>query len=123
MADEIGHFNAALKFLNEKSSDVVVPLGFWHGDTESQGFHLKNLLVIGIMENDDNPSNVDLNWVDFFVYIHDPPLGRLTKEMVEFIRNQIGRFGDVYLDKGGQLWVLLYVSESASMSTNHYEKS
>ncbi|KAL0434901.1 UNVERIFIED_CONTAM: hypothetical protein Sradi_0198000 [Sesamum radiatum] len=60
------------------------------------------------MEGDDNSSRVDLNWVDFFIHIHDLPLNRMTGEMAEFIGNQIGQFRDVDLTTVVGLGVLRF---------------
>ncbi|KAL0430791.1 UNVERIFIED_CONTAM: hypothetical protein Sradi_0705100 [Sesamum radiatum] len=64
----------------------------------------KNLLVLSEVDGDDNPARIELNWVDFAVHVHDLPLSRMTKEMAEFIGNQIGKFREVDLDNGGRPW-------------------
>ncbi|KAL0461291.1 UNVERIFIED_CONTAM: hypothetical protein Slati_0016700 [Sesamum latifolium] len=64
----------------------------------------KNLLVLSVVDGDDSPSRMELNWVDFFVHVHELPLNRMTREMAEFIGNQIGQFKDVDLDNGGRPW-------------------
>ncbi|KAL0385613.1 UNVERIFIED_CONTAM: hypothetical protein Sradi_2955600 [Sesamum radiatum] len=50
----------------------------------------KNLLVLNMVGEEENPMKVDLDWCDFHVHIHDLPLGKMNKEMATFIGNQIG---------------------------------
>ncbi|KAK4437102.1 hypothetical protein Salat_0044100 [Sesamum alatum] len=50
----------------------------------------KNLVILKIVENDDDPSNIELDWVDFSVHVHGLPLGRMSRNMAEFIGNQLG---------------------------------
>ncbi|KAL0448722.1 UNVERIFIED_CONTAM: hypothetical protein Slati_1428600 [Sesamum latifolium] len=64
----------------------------------------KNLLILAPVEDDDNPAQTELNWVDFYIHVHELPLGRHTKEMAEFIGNQQGKFRDVDLKTGNQSW-------------------
>ncbi|KAK4420438.1 hypothetical protein Salat_1994100 [Sesamum alatum] len=148
-----------------EQNSVMVPLGAWHGDTESEGFYMvgrllgrrdfnfealkttlsnafnaikgldirliengrllfkfahvldckriidgvpwafeKNLFVLKPVENDDDPINTDLDWVDFSVHVHGLHIGRMSRTMAEFIGNQLGRFRNVEQEGGGQLW-------------------
>ncbi|KAK4426379.1 hypothetical protein Salat_1406500 [Sesamum alatum] len=64
----------------------------------------KNLLVLRPVEDDDNPTSIDLNWTDIFIHVHDLPLGRCTKEIAELIGNQLSIFREVDFDHGGQSW-------------------
>ncbi|KAL0439587.1 UNVERIFIED_CONTAM: hypothetical protein Slati_2441700 [Sesamum latifolium] len=64
----------------------------------------KNLLFLTAIEEDDDPASIDLNWVDFFVHVHGLSLRRMSRHMVEFIGNQLGKFRDVELDNGSQVW-------------------
>ncbi|KAK4424678.1 hypothetical protein Salat_1661400 [Sesamum alatum] len=64
----------------------------------------KNLLILRVVEADDDPAKIDLDWADLFIHVHGLSLGRMTRNMAEFIGNQIGRFRDVDIDRGGQLW-------------------
>ncbi|KAL0449074.1 UNVERIFIED_CONTAM: hypothetical protein Slati_1463800 [Sesamum latifolium] len=66
----------------------------------------KNLLVLKAVEEDDDPTSIDLNWVDFFVHVHGLSLGRMSLNMAEFIGNQLVQFRDIELDSGGRFWNL-----------------
>ncbi|KAK4383569.1 putative mitochondrial protein [Sesamum angolense] len=43
------------------------------------------------LEEDQNPADIDLNWCDFHVLVQGLPLGKMTREMAEFVRNKLGR--------------------------------
>ncbi|KAK4420218.1 hypothetical protein Salat_2434800 [Sesamum alatum] len=64
----------------------------------------KNLLVLRVVEENDNPVRIELSVTDFHIHVHDLSLSRMTKEVNTFIGNQIGIFRDVDLDRGGQGW-------------------
>ncbi|KAK4431366.1 hypothetical protein Salat_0898700 [Sesamum alatum] len=64
----------------------------------------ENLLILKTIDADDNPARTYLEWVDFYIHVHDLPLRRRTKEMAEFIGNQLGQFRDVDLENDSQLW-------------------
>lgn len=64
----------------------------------------KNLIVLSLVEKDENPALVDLNWVDFYVHVHNLPFGQMTKDIAEFIGNQLGLFRDIDLGSIGQYW-------------------
>lgn len=64
----------------------------------------KNLIALSLVEKDENPTLVDLNWVDFYVHVHNLPIGQMTKDMAEFIGNQLGFFCDVELGSIEQYW-------------------
>ncbi|KAL0399756.1 UNVERIFIED_CONTAM: hypothetical protein Sradi_2318900 [Sesamum radiatum] len=66
--------------------------------------HTKNLMVLAKVENHENPNTVDLDWCSFHVLIHDLPIGRMTKEIAEFIGNKLGRFMDIDTDNNGGTW-------------------
>ncbi|KAK4428970.1 hypothetical protein Salat_1197000 [Sesamum alatum] len=105
MAHEMGKMKEALNFAEAENNSVMVPLGLWHGDAESQGFY-QNLIALKIVEEDDDPATVELNWADFSVHVHSLSLGRMSRNMAAFIGNQLGIFRDVELESGGQFWGL-----------------
>ncbi|KAL0361162.1 UNVERIFIED_CONTAM: hypothetical protein Sradi_3800700 [Sesamum radiatum] len=51
----------------------------------------RNLLVLRLVENEDNPQTMELNWCAFVVHIHGLPLKQRTTTMANFIGNRIGR--------------------------------
>ncbi|KAK4424637.1 hypothetical protein Salat_1657300 [Sesamum alatum] len=164
MVDDLQTLTEALSFFEMEQNSVMVPLGAWTGDTESEGFFLvgrllsrrsynfealkntlinsfnaikgldirlienerflfkfahtidrkrvidggpwafeKNLLVLKIVENDDDPASIDLDWVDFSVHVHGLPLGRMSRSMAEVIGNQLGKFQDIEQVSGGHI--------------------
>ncbi|KAL0461286.1 UNVERIFIED_CONTAM: hypothetical protein Slati_0016200 [Sesamum latifolium] len=48
--------------------------------------------------------NVDLNWCDFFVHVHDLPFIKMTHDIATLIGNKIGRFRDVEANDSGKAW-------------------
>ncbi|KAL0291629.1 UNVERIFIED_CONTAM: hypothetical protein Sradi_7019600 [Sesamum radiatum] len=64
----------------------------------------RNLLIWAPVEDDDNPARTELNWVEFYIHVHELLLGHRTKEMAEFIGNQLGKFRDVDLETVNQSW-------------------
>ncbi|KAK4425259.1 hypothetical protein Salat_1719800 [Sesamum alatum] len=45
MAHKMGKMKEALSFVAVKQNSVMVPLGLWHGETESRGFYLVGRLL------------------------------------------------------------------------------
>ncbi|KAK4433454.1 hypothetical protein Salat_1107700 [Sesamum alatum] len=64
----------------------------------------KHLLILHSVDAEENPATVDLEWCEFHVHVHDLPLGKMTREMAEFIGNHIGKFRDVDTDTSGVIW-------------------
>ncbi|KAK4431293.1 hypothetical protein Salat_0891400 [Sesamum alatum] len=83
----------------------------------------KNLLVLKVVENDDDPTSTDLDWMDFSVHVHGLPIGRMSRNMVEFIGNQIGQFRDVEKTVGVNYGVPRFGLESVLMLQNLYAAS
>ncbi|KAK4433996.1 hypothetical protein Salat_0562300 [Sesamum alatum] len=165
MADDMRNLKEALSVSEIERNSVMVPLGLWHGETETKGFFLvgrllgcrsvnfealkhtlmnvfnpikgldirliengrflfnfvhhldrkrvmdngpwafeKNLLILRVLEEDDDPAAINLDWADFFVHVHGLSLGRMSRNMAEFIGNQIGKFRDIELNSGSQFW-------------------
>ncbi|KAK4424171.1 hypothetical protein Salat_1610500 [Sesamum alatum] len=134
-----------------EQNSVMVPLGAWHGDTNSDGYYLvsslldrrslnfealkntlissfntikgleirliengwilfkfahildrkrivdvgpwafeKNLLVLKVLENDDDPISTHLDWANFSVHVHGLPIGRMSRNMA----NSLGTSSD-----------------------------
>ncbi|KAK4435593.1 hypothetical protein Salat_0722800 [Sesamum alatum] len=45
MAHEMGKMKEALNFAEAENNSVMVPLGLWHAETDSQGFYLVGRLL------------------------------------------------------------------------------
>ncbi|KAK4424806.1 hypothetical protein Salat_1674200, partial [Sesamum alatum] len=105
---------AALSLTEEEESGLVVPTRFWHTEPKSQGYYVgycslfvaydKNLLILAPVDPADNPSLVDLTFSDFYVHIHGLSLGKMTKEVCEFIGSRLGKFRGADLDAEGVTW-------------------
>ncbi|KAL0303115.1 UNVERIFIED_CONTAM: hypothetical protein Sradi_6179600 [Sesamum radiatum] len=64
----------------------------------------KNTLILSGVGPNENPMNVDLNWCDFFVHVHDLPLSKMTHDIAALIVNKIGRFRDMEANDSGKSW-------------------
>ncbi|KAK4434848.1 hypothetical protein Salat_0647700 [Sesamum alatum] len=128
--DKLANLGKSLSLSIEEELGVEIPLGLWHGDSDSQGFcvvgrlishksfHLnakrvlenspwayeKGLLVLKLVSLEENPMQVDLDWCDFHVHIHHLPLGKMTKDIGEFIGNKIGQFKEVDMENSTTIW-------------------
>ena len=64
----------------------------------------KNNLVLSEIRENENSMNVNLNWCDFFVHIHDLLLSMMNLGVATLIGNLLGRFRDLEIDESGYLW-------------------
>ncbi|KAL0303468.1 UNVERIFIED_CONTAM: hypothetical protein Sradi_6214900 [Sesamum radiatum] len=78
----------------------------------------KNLLILSPMEATDDPNMIDLSWCDFYIHVHVLLLGKMTREVVSFIGNKLGKFKrwtSIVMVKFG---VLQFASECLLISRN-----
>ncbi|KAK4430684.1 hypothetical protein Salat_0830000 [Sesamum alatum] len=61
----------------------------------------KSILVLKQVDDTDSPLQIDLDWCDFHIRVHNLPLGKMTRDIAKFIGNQLGCFIDVDLDLTG----------------------
>ncbi|KAK4421362.1 hypothetical protein Salat_2086700 [Sesamum alatum] len=94
MDHDLNNLGKALSLSEEAKSDVVVPMGLWHRDTE----------IEAKVDSGDNPKDIDRNLCEFHVLIHNLPLGKMTRDIKEFIGNQLGKFVDVDMDDKAVFW-------------------
>ncbi|KAL0408771.1 UNVERIFIED_CONTAM: hypothetical protein Sradi_1811500 [Sesamum radiatum] len=85
-----------LKFFHVVDRDRVVESGPWAFE--------KNLILLAKVSEDDNPAEVELNWCDFYTRIYGLPLGRMTKEVANFIGGKIGRLKEFDQQRGPESW-------------------
>ncbi|KAL0314002.1 UNVERIFIED_CONTAM: hypothetical protein Sangu_2244600, partial [Sesamum angustifolium] len=52
----------------------------------------------------ENPWQVDLEWCDFFVHMHNLAIGQMNREVAIFIGNHLRRFLDLDLDRDRSSW-------------------
>ncbi|KAL0416086.1 UNVERIFIED_CONTAM: hypothetical protein Slati_3440500 [Sesamum latifolium] len=64
----------------------------------------KNILILSEVGSTDNLMNVDLNWCEFYVYIHNLPLSKMNLGIATHISNRIGRFRDMEPDESDRAW-------------------
>ncbi|KAK4413609.1 hypothetical protein Salat_2773600 [Sesamum alatum] len=57
-----------------------------------------------MVDENENPRTVSLDWCDFHVLVHDLPIGKMHKDMAVFLGNQLGKFKDVDLDGPDRYW-------------------
>ncbi|KAL0413768.1 UNVERIFIED_CONTAM: hypothetical protein Sradi_1578500 [Sesamum radiatum] len=55
----------------------------------------KNILILNGVGADENPMQVDLDWCNFFVHIHDFPLSEMNAGVATFIGNRLGKLGHI----------------------------
>lgn len=48
--------------------------------------------------------HMDLYWCNFHMHVHDLPIGKMSRNMAEFIRNQVGIFREVDMESNGGVW-------------------
>ncbi|KAK4387741.1 hypothetical protein Sango_2380700 [Sesamum angolense] len=51
----------------------------------------RNLVILQSVPEDENLLEVDLNWCQFYVHVHDLPLRLMTREVAEDIGDRLGR--------------------------------
>ncbi|CAH9129274.1 unnamed protein product [Cuscuta epithymum] len=81
---EIGPRRYVFQFYNEEDVTRVVEEGPWLFD--------QNLIVMSRLKEGDIPMSVPLNKADFWVQVHDIPVGYFTTENAERIGNFLGIF-------------------------------
>ncbi|KAL0316501.1 UNVERIFIED_CONTAM: hypothetical protein Sradi_5528300 [Sesamum radiatum] len=54
----------------------------------------RNLVILQSVSEDENPLEVDLNWCQFYVHVHDLHLRLMTREVTEDIGDRLGTFMD-----------------------------
>ncbi|KAL0431280.1 UNVERIFIED_CONTAM: hypothetical protein Sradi_0754000 [Sesamum radiatum] len=64
----------------------------------------KNILILNEVGATENPMQVDLNWCEFYVHIHDLPLSKMNLEIATHVGIKIGRFIGMEDDEAGRAW-------------------
>ncbi|KAK4415858.1 hypothetical protein Salat_2693200 [Sesamum alatum] len=64
----------------------------------------KNILIMNTVGADENSMNVNLNWCDFYVHIHELPLNWMNLGIAIHIGNKLGVFRDMEMDDTGHAW-------------------
>ncbi|KAL0285924.1 UNVERIFIED_CONTAM: hypothetical protein Sangu_2757600 [Sesamum angustifolium] len=68
-------------------------------------FSIRWIGIVCLKDASNDLVSVDLNWCEFHIHIYGCFLGKMTKEVASFIRNGLGKFKEVDLDKNGEVWV------------------
>ncbi|KAK4415457.1 hypothetical protein Salat_2653100 [Sesamum alatum] len=64
----------------------------------------KNIFILNGIRENENPLQVDLDWCDFHVHVHELPLSMMNLGVAMLISNRIGRFRDIDMDVTGCAW-------------------
>ncbi|KAL0410569.1 UNVERIFIED_CONTAM: hypothetical protein Slati_3646600 [Sesamum latifolium] len=64
----------------------------------------KNTLILSSIGVNENPLDVDLNWCEFFVHIHNLPLSKMNLGVATLIGNKLGKFCDMDMEESGRAW-------------------
>ncbi|KAK4412614.1 hypothetical protein Salat_2908500 [Sesamum alatum] len=102
-----------LKFHHTVDRDRVMEGAPWAFD--------KSLLVLRSFGENENLDTVNLDHCDFYIYVYNLPVGKMTKEMAEFIGNKIRIFRDVDMDSDRVIWGSNFGFQSTLGS--HYQGS
>ncbi|MBA0835848.1 hypothetical protein Goarm_008102, partial [Gossypium armourianum] len=82
----LGNKRFLFQFYFEVDVDKVEKNGSWN--------FISHLLVLHRLKEEEDPLSVQLNWVDFWMLIHDLPLGFMS----EAVARQLGSFIGVFLE-------------------------
>ncbi|KAL0379070.1 UNVERIFIED_CONTAM: hypothetical protein Sradi_3212500 [Sesamum radiatum] len=66
-------------------------------------FEKVTLILNGVGIN-ENPLNVDLDWCEFHVHVHDLPLSKMNFGIASSIGNSLDPFRDMEMDDAGRAW-------------------
>ncbi|KAL0457842.1 UNVERIFIED_CONTAM: hypothetical protein Slati_0411400 [Sesamum latifolium] len=61
-----------------------------------------NTLILGDIGVNENPMNIDLDWCEFYVHVHDLPLSKMNFRVASLIGNALGKFWDMEMDESGR---------------------
>ncbi|KAG8376362.1 hypothetical protein BUALT_Bualt09G0055200 [Buddleja alternifolia] len=86
-------------FNHEVDRDRVFTKGPWN--------FRKELLVLKILGETDDPVTTNLDWNDMYVQVKGLPVGKGTDKLAEFIGNNIGIFKEGELEGPEQNWGIL----------------
>ncbi|KAL0360874.1 UNVERIFIED_CONTAM: hypothetical protein Sradi_3771900 [Sesamum radiatum] len=64
----------------------------------------KNTLILSGIEKNENPMNVDLDWCEFLVHIHDLLLSKMNFGIASLIGNTLSKFRDMEMEDSGRAW-------------------
>ncbi|KAK4391524.1 hypothetical protein Sango_1930200 [Sesamum angolense] len=89
---DLGRFKSALNLTEEEAAEL---------DRALEGcpwsFH-KDILILNGLKQEENPRQVDLNWCEFLVHIHDLPIWNMNLGVAMYIGNHIGKVKDMDMD-------------------------
>ncbi|CAL5385543.1 unnamed protein product [Camellia sinensis] len=64
----------------------------------------KHLLMLGEMDPNVQPSDIQLTWVQFWVHVCNLPLILMNKKVGQIVGNAVGQFLDMDYEDGGIAW-------------------
>ncbi|KAK4389786.1 hypothetical protein Sango_2315600 [Sesamum angolense] len=86
----------------------------------------KNVLVLSSVAENKNPMQVDLNWCDVHIQVHDLPLSKMNRKIATFIGNKIEKFKDMDMDTKETSWgatLRIIVAIDIMLPLPRYEES
>lgn len=81
---EIGQGRFVFQFYHEQDILRATAEGPWSFD--------QNLIVLKRIQSDDNPATVELDTVDFWIQVHQLPVGFISEKVATVIGNYLGTF-------------------------------
>ncbi|KAL0433730.1 UNVERIFIED_CONTAM: hypothetical protein Slati_2707300, partial [Sesamum latifolium] len=108
----------ALTLTEEEENGVVMAERLWQVESNQYQLCLVGRLlenrnvrfevmctsVQGMLNLEENPMRVDLDWCESFVHVHDLPLSIMNLGEVTVIGNKLGKFCDIEMDELGCSW-------------------
>ncbi|KAL0449574.1 UNVERIFIED_CONTAM: hypothetical protein Slati_1513800 [Sesamum latifolium] len=64
----------------------------------------RNIIILSMIQTHKTPMQVNLDWCDFHVHVHDLPLSKMNLGIATYIGNRLGRFKDMDMDDLGSTW-------------------
>ncbi|KAK4421456.1 hypothetical protein Salat_2096200 [Sesamum alatum] len=119
MEEAIAGLRGRLRLTEDEGQRLVLPGSLWHADLDSppvvlgwvpplqQGYPWsfeKNIILLSGIGEKENPLQVDLDWCDFYVHVHELPFIMMNLGVATQIDNWIGRFRDMDMDDTGCSW-------------------
>ncbi|KAL0406150.1 UNVERIFIED_CONTAM: hypothetical protein Slati_3928900 [Sesamum latifolium] len=64
----------------------------------------KNTLILSNIGINENPQQVNLDWCEFVVHVHDLPLSKMNFVIVSLIGNALVQFRDMEMEESDRAW-------------------
>ncbi|KAK4438506.1 hypothetical protein Salat_0184900 [Sesamum alatum] len=105
---EVERTRRDLKLTEEEEGGLVIAAGLWenesYGDRALEGcpwIFYRNIIILNAINSYENLLQVDLDWFNFYVHIHDLLLSKMHLGIATHIGNRVGKFYDMDMDEPG----------------------